>query len=168
MKNKVITLLLIITTLFLVGCSTSNNEPTNLENKTNGSQNNVELNLETECLKNEGKWIESAQECEGISEESCEMLNGEFNACESSCRNDPNAEICTLECVLVCKFEKKESNENSLNQILDYYSNEVPKSCENWFDGCNNCLVMENGGLACTKKYCPEEYLEEPSCLKFK
>lgn len=39
------------------------------------------------------------------------------------------------------------------------------KNCKVYFDGCNNCQVMPNGGLACTKKFC--EVTEEPQCLEY-
>ncbi len=56
------------------------------------------------CKNNGGKWIDSAQECEGLSRSQCESQNGTFNECASVCRNDPDAEICTLQCVEVCEF----------------------------------------------------------------
>ena len=50
------------------------------------------------------------------------------------------------------------------NVILDSYGNEVLNSCQSWFDGCNNCIVSEDGTLACTRKYCPSESLGEAKC----
>lgn len=44
---------------------------------------------------------------------------------------------------------------------------EIPQNCTNWFDGCNNCKVMSDGGLACTKMACPENR-GKPKCTKFK
>lgn len=29
-----------------------------------------------------------------------------------------------------------------------------PATCTAWFDGCNSCARGENGGVACTKKFC--------------
>ncbi|MFC2162672.1 Kazal-type serine protease inhibitor domain-containing protein [Candidatus Altiarchaeota archaeon] len=52
-----------------------------------------------------GKWLEAPKECEGISKDDCEANGGSHNECASACRNDPNAEICTLQCVLVCSFD---------------------------------------------------------------
>jgi|GEM_PF-3775872 len=51
-----------------------------------------------------GTWVESAMECEGISKMVCGNMGGEFNECASACRNDPEAQICTMQCVLVCKL----------------------------------------------------------------
>ncbi len=63
-----------------------------------------EVNPEGACLSFDGNWLEESQECEGMSREQCENLGGTYNECASACRNDPNAEICTLQCVLVCQF----------------------------------------------------------------
>lgn len=67
-----------------------------------------EVTLEDRCKYNGGNWIKSAQECEGISKDVCSQIGGNFNECESACRNDPNAQMCTMQCVQVCKFKKEE------------------------------------------------------------
>jgi hypothetical protein len=59
---------------------------------------------EQQCTNMNGKYIASANECEGISQEQCTELGGTFNECASACRNDPNAQVCTMQCVPVCKF----------------------------------------------------------------
>lgn len=64
----------------------------------------VEPTLKEHCESQDGTWIESAQECEGLSKETCEANGGRFNECASACRNDPDAMICTMQCVLVCEF----------------------------------------------------------------
>ena len=56
------------------------------------------------CIGFNGKWLEEYSECEGISELECSQLDGTFNECASACRNDPDAEICTLQCIQVCKI----------------------------------------------------------------
>ncbi len=45
-------------------------------------------------------------ECEYITEDACEELNGEYFPCESACRHDPDYPdvICTMQCVPVCVF----------------------------------------------------------------
>lgn len=123
-----------------------------------------ELSLQETCENlNNGIWIESAQECEGISSNVCEEMGGNFVECGSACRNDPDAEICTLQCVQYCSFENIEPqtnngddnvSNNQTSEILDSYGNVVPNTCESWFDGCNNCVVGEDGSLACTKMFC--------------
>lgn len=61
-------------------------------------------NLEGACLSFDGTWLSGTQECEWMSQEQCESLGGTFNECASACRNDPTAEICTMQCVQVCQF----------------------------------------------------------------
>lgn len=67
-------------------------------------------NHQEECSEHEGRWIEEHEECEGIGEETCKDLGGEFDACASACRNDPDAEVCTAQCVLVCSFMDYQDN----------------------------------------------------------
>lgn len=69
-------------------------------------QNFVEELNESEdaCLTADGTWLPDTRECEWISKEKCEELGGTYNECASACRNDPTAEICTMQCVLVCQF----------------------------------------------------------------
>jgi len=62
------------------------------------------LNLETNCTKYGGKWLPEFNECENISEDQCSEMNGTFKKCESACRHNPDAEMCTMQCVLVCKI----------------------------------------------------------------
>ncbi|USE36182.1 hypothetical protein [Endozoicomonas sp. SCSIO W0465] len=58
------------------------------------------------CVSSEGsRWLEEHQECEFMAEETCAELGGEFNPCASSCRNDPDAMVCNLMCVAVCRFD---------------------------------------------------------------
>ncbi|WP_067515863.1 hypothetical protein [Endozoicomonas ascidiicola] len=57
------------------------------------------------CISVEGnKWVTEHKECEYMDENTCTDLGGEFNACASACRNDPEAEICIMMCVPVCGF----------------------------------------------------------------
>lgn len=58
---------------------------------------------EEQCRNIGGKW--TGYDCEGLSQEQCQEIGGVFNECASACRNDPKAEICTLQCVVVCEFE---------------------------------------------------------------
>ena len=57
------------------------------------------------CERYNGNWLTEHRECEYISPQQCSLMGGEFSECESACRNDPTAEICTLQCVLVCSIE---------------------------------------------------------------
>lgn len=42
------------------------------------------------------------------------------------------------------------------------------ENCKTYFDGCNNCSVMPDGGLACTRKACPQDMMKTPKCLEKK
>lgn len=56
------------------------------------------------CEEAEGTWLAEHNECEYVSAEWCDENGGEFMECESACRHDEEAEICTMQCVLVCKL----------------------------------------------------------------
>lgn len=58
----------------------------------------------TACEQNGGTWSEQYKECTGIDQTTCSAIKGTFNECASACRHDPNAQVCTLQCVLVCTF----------------------------------------------------------------
>lgn len=60
---------------------------------------------EDHCIGANGVWVQEANECEGLSQPQCEELGGTFNECASACRNDPTAEMCTMQCVIVCSFD---------------------------------------------------------------
>jgi hypothetical protein len=68
------------------------------------SADNEPVDLERDCISNNGSWLSKSKECEGVSKEACEKLGGTFNECASACRNDPKAEVCTMQCVIVCQF----------------------------------------------------------------
>lgn len=55
-------------------------------------------------IVSEGKWIQEHRECEGISQENCSLVGGQFNECASACRHDPEAQFCIMVCVAVCKL----------------------------------------------------------------
>lgn len=69
----------------------------------------IELpDLSDDCLSFENsKWLPETNECEGISKDACDDLGGTYNECASACRNDPNAEICTMQCVIVCQLKPR-------------------------------------------------------------
>lgn len=58
------------------------------------------------CGTSEANWVEEHNECENISKPLCEQYNGEFYECESACRHTKD-EVCTEQCVEVCKFKKE-------------------------------------------------------------
>jgi hypothetical protein len=71
-----------------------------------GCQKSV-VTSEQICTDNEGAWLSEYNECEGLAKDICETNGGVFKECESACRNDEKAKICTMQCVLVCDFGKK-------------------------------------------------------------
>ena len=63
-----------------------------------------EEEYETLCLVNEGTWVAEYNECEYISQETCEESGGEYFECGSACRHETTPGPCTLNCVLYCAF----------------------------------------------------------------
>jgi hypothetical protein len=63
------------------------------------------LDMQALCVKENGRWINDYNECEGISKDSCESLGGSFNECGSACRHNPEDSFCTMQCVAYCSFE---------------------------------------------------------------
>lgn len=61
---------------------------------------------EAQCISIGGTYIPEGNECTGITIEQCTSIDGQFNECASACRNDPTAEVCTMQCVQVCEFKK--------------------------------------------------------------
>jgi len=74
--------------------------------------------LEFQCNTNGGVWVDGFNECEDISENTCNELGGNFYQCESACRNDENPELCTKQCVIVCKFDEA-NNENDNEELVN-------------------------------------------------
>jgi len=60
--------------------------------------------LEKSCTEAHGNWLEEYQECENAGKDWCDTHKGKFEECTSACRHDPNAELCTMQCVPVCGF----------------------------------------------------------------
>lgn len=58
--------------------------------------------LKDSCLLEEGKWLDAYSECEYINKDWCDSISGVFEECASACRHNPEAEICTMQCVPVC------------------------------------------------------------------
>lgn len=124
MKRKIILSLITITLLLFAGCNNVKEEVNDFESCVKAGGNILEsfpskciydeikftqkLTLEDKCKYNGGNWIEEANECEGINKESCIEMEGYFNECASACRNNLEAEICTMQCVLVCDFNESE------------------------------------------------------------
>ena len=65
---------------------------------------NNTIDFESMCNKVDGNWLDEHYECEGMNPTTCDLLGGSSNDCASACRHDPNATMCTMQCVLVCSF----------------------------------------------------------------
>lgn len=56
------------------------------------------------CEISGGNWLEKYHECEHISGEWCIRHGGAYEFCDSACRHNPKAKLCTMQCVQVCKL----------------------------------------------------------------
>ncbi len=56
------------------------------------------------CINAGGQWSPEFSECLGISGTVCGEIGGTWNECASACRNNPDAEVCTMQCVQVCEL----------------------------------------------------------------
>jgi len=56
------------------------------------------------CTESGGLWNATHKECGGIDANKCSAIGGIFNECGSACRHNPNAEMCTLQCVQYCQM----------------------------------------------------------------
>lgn len=54
------------------------------------------------CIAQGGAWNPQYTECVGVSASQCQAIGGTFDECASACRHNPNAEVCTMQCVQVC------------------------------------------------------------------
>ena len=63
-----------------------------------------EDNLNERCELIGGTWLDQHNECEMISENICDLFDGEFYECGSACRHEDDEDMpCTLQCVPYCK-----------------------------------------------------------------
>ncbi len=60
---------------------------------------------ENPCMAMGGQWDGINGECLGVSANVCQEIGGDWNECASACRNDPYAEVCTMQCVQVCDMK---------------------------------------------------------------
>ncbi len=57
------------------------------------------------CNSQGGQWAEKVRECLGVNKNVCESIGGQFHECASACRNNPEAQVCTMQCVQVCSIK---------------------------------------------------------------
>jgi hypothetical protein len=78
-----------------------------INEKKDENLDNTSDNPMVNCDKMSGIWYGEEGICEvnQLSKEECVAQGGEFNECASACRHNPNAQVCTLQCVLICTFK---------------------------------------------------------------
>jgi hypothetical protein len=122
----------------------------------------VEILYEGECSKEksceafEGTWVH--EECEGINKESCELMQGTFNSCASACRHDPDAEMCTMQCVIVCSFETIDSFEECVaagNPVMESFPRKCSADGKTFTENIHICTEEEKNATICTLEYAP-------------
>lgn len=57
------------------------------------------------CKGRGGVWNQEYHECAGVSEIACTAIKGTWNECASACRHQPEAQMCTMQCELICEFK---------------------------------------------------------------
>ena len=72
-----------------------------------GYGGNVSIKTQAQCEANAGVWYEGSNVCEinFLSQSMCTNKGGEWNECASACRHNPEAEMCTMQCVMTCTFK---------------------------------------------------------------
>jgi|GEM_PF-1950314 len=75
---------------------------------TKAKESATPVNVSEECRGLGGVWLEEFRECENIFPAWCTQFQGLFRECESACRHNPEAEVCTQQCVPVCILENTE------------------------------------------------------------
>lgn len=60
----------------------------------------------TICAQQGRKWLDEYQECEGMTQKTCEQSGGSYDSCTSACRHDPQYPNvpCIKICIAVCRF----------------------------------------------------------------
>lgn len=60
------------------------------------------------CRDEGGRWLAEHSECESadgsVTEAWCTEQGGSYESCASACRHDPDADMCTQQCVQVCQL----------------------------------------------------------------
>lgn len=88
-------------------CQVENDNPDDI-NENEKIEEDKKINLtQTSCEAINGVWFIYNQTCEvnHLSEGDCRSLGGEFNECNSACRHNPEAEVCTMQCVITCTLK---------------------------------------------------------------
>ena len=127
---------------------------------------------EHNCVTDGGySWCETTSSCVRPWETPCPELVTETQQTEY-CQNSP-LQMCRMACAEPvcnanqCAMRKGNCCEYTCesNYILGGNTNEIPKNCVSWFDGCNTCTV-NNGQLGgCTMMMCFQQ--GTPKCRAY-
>ncbi|MFH0846232.1 MAG: Gmad2 immunoglobulin-like domain-containing protein [Patescibacteria group bacterium] len=79
---------------------------------------NSSKSIVSACIQNNGTWIFEQEECEGISQNWCDINGGIFNECGSACRHEKEAVMCTLQCVPFCSFSQQNESDSSVKDFI--------------------------------------------------
>jgi hypothetical protein len=115
-NSKIVLGIILAVALVTIGMTTYNNvavpigDPAPYRNNTDGNNSQPDEQMSGEpsnarkCTSKGGTWSEQYKECTGIDSDSCRAIGGSYDECASPCRNDPNAQVCIMMCVQVCKL----------------------------------------------------------------
>lgn len=131
-------------------------------------------------------WVDEYSECEYVPQDWCEQMGGQYLECESACRHD-DAEICTMQCVPVCKFKNGDQKDvyaykdlikleyPGIDELVSsplvvkgeargmwFFEGDFPVILTNW-DG----LIIAEGIAKAKTDWMTEEYVSFEAELKF-
>ncbi len=105
MKKKFFYSIFLLFFVFIFsGCAKEVHSPENGDYNKEQEEIISNESFEEDCLDANGNWLSEFNECENVGEAWCYDMDGDFNECASSCRNDELAEMCIQVCVPVCAF----------------------------------------------------------------
>lgn len=113
-------------------------------------------NPQEQCESLSGKYLPNYAECEDISQTDCDKLGGQFNECASSCRHNPNTEVCIMMCVPVCQI-----NTATTPQPTKLLCTNCPEFTPPAPDFCKNGKIALGKDIDFGDCYCPAP----PTCL---
>lgn len=115
----------------------------------------------------------------------CKMDQGVLGNCKATVRGigtcdafvmgyEFNGEQCVAQGIFGCEAELPfQTRENCVasceggEKSLEAEETTISEGCAMYFDGCNNCTVVDGKLGACTRKFCPPEMMKPSSCVKW-
>jgi hypothetical protein len=166
--NKYSIFLFLIIGIMIIGCTDKIEENNTIDTDDSVVENpllenprddfDFSGNIEITCIDLGGIWLNG--ECEGINEDECSSLGGEFNPCASACRNDPNSEICTKQCIILCSFKENrimsfEDCEKQGYPVMESFPRKCIANEETFTEQVHICTEEEKNAQICTMDYRP-------------